>query len=62
MAQELWVVYCPSTGLYLTNFNLSNPPASLFGNLKGAINFPDQATADGIAAQIGHGTGGVRRP
>ena len=59
---EIFVVFNPTTGLYLTSYNQRNPPDSLFGNLVNAIKLDTLLDAETKAAAIGGGTVGTPKP
>lgn len=60
MAQTYVVVN--DIGLYLIAYNQADPPQSLFGLLKDAIEFNTQEDADSMALAIGGGTVGTTKP
>ena len=64
MAQKYVVSTDPEGAqvLYLTGYNLSDPPASTFGNLQDAVEYDELETAQGCAASIGAGTVGTTKP
>lgn len=66
MAQEKFVVSTNPESLeevmYLTGYNLADPPASTFGNLQDAIEFETLPAAEEKALAIGGGTVGTTKP
>lgn len=62
MPQETYVVNNPANDLYLTGYNLVDPPASIFGNLENAVEFNTLEDAETAAAAIGGGTVGLPKP
>lgn len=62
MKQETYVVQIENTDMYLTGYNVSNPPASIFGNLVNAIEYDNLQAANETAALIGSGTVGTTKP
>lgn len=65
MAKEVFVVSTNPESLevlYLTGYNLSDPPASTFGNAENAIEFETLAAANETALSIGGGTVGTTKP
>lgn len=60
--QPVFVVNIQGTDLYLTGYNVGNPPESTFGNLENAIEFETLQAAQQTAALIGGGTVGTTRP
>jgi len=66
MAQEKFVVSTNPESLeevmYLTGYNLVDPPASTFGNLENAVEFDTITEAENKASLIGSGTVGTTKP
>lgn len=62
--QDEFVVATTGVGqvMYLTGYNISDPPSSTFGNLEDAIIFEDLHGAEQAAAAIGGGTVGTTKP
>ena len=48
--------------MYLTGYNIENPPESTFGNLGNAIIFETLHDAESAATAIGGGTVGTSKP
>ncbi len=48
--------------MYLTGYNVGNPPESTFGNLENAVEYETQDQANTVALAIGNGTVGTTRP
>lgn len=61
MPKQEFVVATTGVGqpLYLTGYNIIDPPASTFGNLANAIILDSLAEAQGRASLIGGGTVGT---
>lgn len=62
MPQQKFVVVIEGTDLYLTGYNVGNPPESTFGNLRDAILYNTLGEAQTAAASIGGGTVGTPKP
>lgn len=62
MSKHTYVVQIPNTDMFLTGYNVGNPPESTFGNIENAIEYDTLAEAQTAAAAIGHGTVGTTRP
>lgn len=62
MPQETFVVNNPANDLYLTGYNLVDPPASIFGNIENAVEFETLEDAETAAVAIGGGTVGTTKP
>lgn len=60
--RSTFVVVISGTDMYLTGYNVSNPPASLFGNLSNAIEYDTLQEAEETASAIGSGTVGTTKP
>jgi hypothetical protein len=57
----LYVVFDPSTGLYLSGYIPNSPSDSVFSST-GYITFTTLAKAEEVAASIGGGTVGTTKP
>lgn len=64
MPQQKYVVATTGVGqpMYLTGYNVGDPPNSTFGNLENAIEFDTLQEAEQRAAAIGGGTVGTVKP
>lgn len=66
MAKETFVVSTDPESLeqvmYLTGYNLADPPASTFGNVENAVEFETLEAAQTTALSIGGGTVGTTKP
>lgn len=62
MPRTTYVVVIEGTDLYLTGYNASNPPASIFGNLNNAVIYSTLDAAQTAASLIGGGTVGTTKP
>ncbi len=59
MPHTYYVVFQPSSGLYMTGYNIQDPASSLFGNSENAVTYETLAEANTAASRIGGGTVGT---
>ena len=62
MAQHKFVVQIEGADMFLTGYNVGNPPESTFGNLSNAIEYDTLVDAQATASLIGSGTVGTTKP